>query len=171
MARTKFYTTHPATGEVAMRTSENRTYTHAVWERKTGQKVHAEAARDLKYNAERLAMNQADVRDHGPDAMSSAKGWTYGKLVAHYTEQVDKLQALVDLGADGCPAGPWKVAGWCGRHDLATKLASTERSKGYEALVTEATTTKPADEDPAACGVCVHGKQQHEACADCEEVK
>lgn len=23
-------------------------------------------------------------------------------------------------------------------------------------------------EDPASCGVCVHGKQQHEECADCD---
>lgn len=143
MPRTKFYTTHPATGEVATRTSENRAYTHAVWYRKTGRQVHSEAVTSLKYDSERLAMNEADARDHGPDAMSSAKGWTYGRLVAHYAERVAAHQALVDLGAAGCPDGPWRVEGWCGRADLANKRASALRSRGYDAVVTEATTTNP----------------------------
>lgn len=119
MSKTHHSTTHPTTGQVATRTSENRVYTHAVWVRYTEQQAEANVRKNAAYIKSGFHGRHALT---GEEAEREIAHW-----IAYHQKQVEK---------------GWGCNKWCSRHDLAQKTASALRSQGYDVIVTEAVVTK-----------------------------
>jgi hypothetical protein len=137
--RTSFTATAPH-GETFTRTSENRTYTHMVIVRRTIEGVRSDLAGDVRREQQHLARLQARIdsgevfRGRAPQTQEWADGW-----VRKYTEElIPAVQAKLEAFEQNPQPGPWKSAGWCGRADLAQKLASKERVAGAEVQILEA---------------------------------
>ena len=136
---TTFETMHPTTGQYAKRTSQNRTYTHAVWVRKTAAMMKASLEMDLrsatKYAAEYRAKAAAGGETFGYNKQHHHTPEQFLEWAAGQDKRAQAAKAKLDAGVE---AGEWYVDGWCGRADLANSKASGLRSKGYDVAVSPA---------------------------------
>jgi hypothetical protein len=145
MTKNKYFVELP-NGEVATRTSA-RTYTHAVvvavdeaWDR---DRALDEAATQRDYAAMYSAPGYAEkyareAVDRFPtlnldyDAeVADVKGWAVKSLA-----EAEELEAKAAQMVPG--RLNYHVAGWCGRYDLAVKLAAQQNHRYWTATIVEA---------------------------------
>lgn len=132
----KFAVTLP-NGRTATRTSQNRTYTHAVATRTPAAVRVARLRRDAKQLTEHAVAYRANQSPSRPNEDLFAR-WGVDKVIgwaeanetkaANQTAEADRIEAAVEHSE-------WGVAGWCGREDLAVKLAAKEAKYGHETLI------------------------------------
>ena len=155
--RNNHSTTHPTTGQVATRSSENRVYSHAVWTRLTPACLAKSLEWQLKHAKSSAEYWQSLCEDNGADYVQSGApyGKTNGEMVELTKQQLAEVEKKI---AEFVPEhGPWEVEGWCGTAKLAQSRASSLRSKlvdktkhlMYEVLVTEATVVTKAEQKAA----------------------
>lgn len=147
-------TTHPDTGQVATRNSENRVYTHAVWAVRpaaykrriledTYTSAVAQAAR-LREAAEGRGLTYTSAVARRDAAIARGSSYVpkmpapedYLASAADSDERAAAAKAQLDAGVTDDTE--WWVDGWNGRLDLAQKKASTLQGKGFRTLITEA---------------------------------
>lgn len=131
----KYTATHE--GFTFKRTSQNRTYTHAVLVRcslradieREIQRARKTYAQDLDFYRD-IATGAREASSHyeGDPAASreSAQAWIDAGpdgLAAKYVDHLTRSRAGRQLAADGDTY--YAYIGWCGRLDLAEKLART----------------------------------------------
>jgi hypothetical protein len=133
MARsTKFAAVLPD-GRVATRTSENRTYTHAVAYRVPAAVRVSRFLADAEASAKSAARYEAVASGAAPLPADAVRwGWPVEKFAAWAVDSRKReFAARADAAAVAGP-GEWKVAGWCGRYELAVKLSRTEEKRNHE---------------------------------------
>lgn len=152
MSKTKFFAIDPQ-GVEHLRTSENRIYTHTV----VVLRGEAYAARQL-IEALDHATSQApkDYVFHQSmvdgtwytvqhpqwiDQRNDAEAAKHAAEIADLTVEgyvqkcLKKVRAQHDARHDAGLYAKWHNVGWCGRHDLAQKLADQTRKHGFQDVV------------------------------------
>lgn len=154
MPKTTFLATAPD-GSIHTRTSENRRYTHTVVARRNYADALAHADRLIDADGDNFRFWSAIIAAGGYYArrkLPRPARYTEEQFAAHEakevadakeriggapTETIYKVmkrdQRLADL-AERKANGAFEVyfnCGWCGRLDLAQKLAASEQAKGY----------------------------------------
>lgn len=127
MSRKYVYATHPNDPTVREKRQTHRTYTHVVWIRRTRQA-------NLDHYRNCLQSSQGSIEVHerllaDPNRVSSHP---------YHERQLARARKTVKtLTEEGEPSGPgpWSVASWCGRIDLAMKQVSQWQKQGFETLV------------------------------------
>lgn len=119
-------------GQTFTRTTE-RTYTHLVVAKRSQSHALAVATSQARKDADRrnweFYTNNSMV-DHARRVAFEGIDMTCEEYVQHATEQ-----AVLAIEADAARGyyDTWEVIGWCGRHDLARKLAnSTDNNPHYQ---------------------------------------
>ena len=131
---TKHTTTH-STGLTATRTSQNRTYAHAVWLRCSVSKFIANTKENLAAKEREHARYSKDLAANG----ELTQRWGAQQLqqwIDNGTTRITKMKA--ELENPEVNRGGWFIAGWSGSKQLAEGRAQAERNKGWEVEVTEA---------------------------------
>lgn len=133
-----FFTTH-STSLIAKRSSENRTYTHAVWIQMAHSTYISKLKRAIK-SYEELNVSYRQKAEQGGTTTKWGHHTTpeqYLGYIFSNEEAIREIQAKLDADT-GVTPDPWVCAHWCGREDLAQKQASSWFNKGYHVEVTVA---------------------------------
>jgi|GEM_PF-1858906 len=134
-------------GTVQTRTTA-RTYTHVVVGRRDPLKIRQERARifdvdlrNFEFYAALVAIGAGGQYRHSNGLAITIKQGDYEEALQAisgcdtaqaYAEKVrDQRLAAHDLEADAGKLSAWFIVGWCGRQELADKLAARERSTGW----------------------------------------
>ncbi len=131
----KFTTTH-STGKTAKRTSENRTYTHAVWIRQTAanlQRRNRTVAEQYRHDAFYCETQAAAGGEKGRYLTRNPE-----ELLAAAKEYREKAATLDKEHAAGFEAGQWGCVSWAGSLELARKSTSKWTGGFYDVEITEA---------------------------------
>jgi hypothetical protein len=139
MAKSTKFTAVLPDGTVAKRTSENRTYSHAVAYRVPAAVRVSRLLAEAEAAAKSAARYEAVASGAVPPPEAAVRwGWPVEQYVGWAT---DTRKREADRRAEAAAiTGPsdWCVSGWNGRYDLAVKLAATETKRGHEAVIVEA---------------------------------
>ena len=130
---------HTATlpdGSIAKRTSENKTYSHCVAYR-VPQAVRVERhLRDADYLGFQAERHEAVASGAKPLPADAIKwGWTVEKYANWATDLRSREAGFRAEAAAVDSDGPWKVAGWQSRYDLAVKAQARETKFGHETVI------------------------------------
>lgn len=120
-------------GRKATRSSQNRTYTHAVATRRSAAAIQSQ----FRSNADHLLAEAAKYRSgYNPVYKEDlfAK-WGTEKVIGWAVDCEARALAAQEAAENTVEDGPWGVAGWCGRYDLAVKLEATWAKNGYDTII------------------------------------
>lgn len=137
-------------GNAHTRSSKNRTYTHAVVIKLGRAYADRKLARDLADTAKQAPKDYQFYLDVIDGSWFTKRGWAIdtkdqisyqvklgGRSVEQFTAA--RLQEVRDEHAEAVARGvfdTWGCLGWCGRFDLAQKVAASGGAAGYKDVET-----------------------------------
>lgn len=139
MAKSIFLAT-ATDGTEFKRTSDNRVYTHTVISKRNFNRDLDDAGKIKATDADNFAYYTRRAADSSQDTANALEQLAGAKTVTEYQfAKRDARVAAVLAARDAGAYDVWHNAGWCGRLDLAQKLAAKEASYGnLEVTILEA---------------------------------
>ena len=140
------YTTTNSEGATATRTTERRTYTHAVWATRSTERIKADAAANYKRYTSNVEKYTAALRNSKGELVAIVSGkasnvfMTDRKEVEAWAEQFRVLAteaARVEFHPESA-AKPFECMAWAGSLALAQAKAASLRKEGYRVEITAA---------------------------------
>ena len=120
-------------GQVAKRKTD-KSYVFVVWVRPTVETWRNYTEGLIKHD-ENVKAHYNELLNRGDKVLEGFTADDVRRWIATIDENNEKRRKRLDEGYSNDPSTAWKVAGWCGRADLAAKTARA--FDGYDTLIVD----------------------------------